>query len=91
MVNLHLITTMIHKTIEQQTTANILRAAEAARLELKRKAIREARAADAQEESGRELTNDMILAVGLAAIAAERADRVVLIARQRYFAAHPKA
>jgi hypothetical protein len=82
---------MIHQTETQVIRTRILRAAESARRVLRARAEREARAADAQEASGRELTTDMILAVGKAAIDAERAERAVLIARQRYFEAHPAA
>lgn len=89
--NPYLITTMIHQTEAQSIATRIYRAAESARRVLRARACREARAADAQEASGRELTTDMILAVGKAAIDAERAERAVLIARQRYFALHPNA
>jgi len=82
---------MIHPTEAQSIATRILRAAESARRVLRRRAEKEALAADAQEASGRELTTDMILAVGRAAIDAERAERAVAIARQRYFEAHPAA
>jgi hypothetical protein len=82
---------MIHPTEAQVIRTRILRAAESARRVLRRRAEREAMAADAQEASGRELTTAMVLAVGRAAIDAERADRAVAIARQRYFEVHPAA